>query len=76
MGALVPHWMVLVETAMVEITEEATKLLVIRTLLKPYSYKLQLTMGLPGLPWRLVNAILDTGAGPNFIRKDAIPQFY
>lgn len=31
-------------------------------------------MGLHGLPWRLENTTMDTQAGPNLIRRDAIPQ--
>lgn len=37
---------------------------------------MQLTMRLSGVPWEPMNAILDTGAGPNVLCEDAIPQFY
>lgn len=61
---------------MAETTYEATKLLVISPLLKTQSCKVQLTMEFLRFLWRLVNAILNTGAGPNMIRKAAIPQSY
>lgn len=43
-----------------------------KTLKETTKLQMQLMMGLPGLPWDLISAILDTGAGPILIIREAI----
>lgn len=60
---------VLAVTEMAEIMKEAIELAEVSELLEAQKYKVLITMGLSGFPKKVVNAFLDTRAGPNLIRK-------
>lgn len=52
--------------------KKAVALLDLCRLLKTQTYKAQITIDLSYCPWNVVHAILDTGAGPNLLRMDAM----
>lgn len=57
-------------------TEVASALMNKEPFLRTQSYKVQLTMGLPRVPWKLINAILAIGAGTNVFFEDKTFHFY
>lgn len=69
---LAPLSNVLVGTEMTRTTEEATRLLKVHPFRRVKSYRVPLRMRLPHQQWNFVNTILDTGVGPNFIKRGAI----
>lgn len=63
-----------VEIWMAKSTEETKTLMEVYPLLEDQNYRVQVTMGILGVPWKVKKAIMDTEASPNLICTEAVPQ--